>query len=77
MSLVKQNLENAIKAALHSAVDAKWSLDEVAAAWADAIHSYVSQGEVSGVTSTVTVELDIPAEQGTGTASQTGTVNLT
>lgn len=77
MALVKQSLKNAIKAALEMAVDEEWSLDQVAAAWADAIHAYVSQGEVTGVTSNVTVELDIPAEQGTGTATQTGSVHVT
>jgi len=77
MALVKQNLKNSIKAALEMAREEEWSLDQVAAAWADAIHAYVSQGEIAGVASDVTVELDIPAEQGTGTATQTGSVHVT
>jgi len=80
MTLVKQNLKNAIRAALQSALDEKWSLDQVAAGWADAIHAYVSQGEISGVASHVSVDVPITGastEHGTGTATQTNSVTLT
>jgi hypothetical protein len=79
MSLVKQNLQNSIKAALDNAMSQNWTLDQVAAAWANAIHSYVSAAEVSGVSSSVSVSvpLNVPTpSQGTGTATQTGTVTI-
>jgi len=80
MALVKQSLKDAIKTALQNALDEEWSLDEVATAWADAIHGYVSQGEISGVTSNVSVNVPITGastEHGTGTASQSGSVHVT
>jgi hypothetical protein len=79
MALVKQNLQDGIKAALDNAVDQKWSRDQVAEAWANAIHAYVSAAEVGGVASNVSVSvpLNVPTpSQGTGTATQTGTVTI-
>lgn len=79
MALVKQNLQDSIKAALNSALTENWSLDQVAEAWANAIHAYVSAAEVSGVASnvSVTVPLNVPTpSHGTGTATQTGTVTI-
>ncbi len=80
MALVKQTLQNQIKAALQSARDQKWSLDQVAAAWAGAIHDYVTAGVVQGVSSSVSVDVPITGastEHGTGTATQSGSVHLT
>ena len=79
MALVKQDLKNAIKSALQSALDQKWSLDQVATAWADAIHAYVSAAVVQGVVSSVSVDVPMTGsdpEHGTGTATQTNTVTI-
>lgn len=79
MALVKQNLQTAIKAALDNAVNQNWTLDQVAEAWANAIHGYVSAAEVGGVSSSVTVSVPITGnspEHGSGSATQTGTVTI-
>ena len=79
MALIKQNLQDSIKAALNNAMSQNWSLDQVAEAWANAIHSYVAAAEVGGVASSVSVSvpLNVPTpSHGTGTATQTGTVTI-
>lgn len=74
MALVKQSLRDDLKAALQKATDEQWSLDQVATAWSDAIHKYVTGAAVTGVTSSVSVSVPLtgpsPAH-GTGTATQT------
>jgi hypothetical protein len=79
MSLVKQDLQDGIKAALQSASDQNWTLDQIAAAWAEAVHAYVSAAEVKSVSSSVAVDVTItgsPTAHGTGTATQSGSVHL-
>jgi hypothetical protein len=73
MALVKQSLRDAIKTALEKATAEEWTLDQVANAWSDAIHDYVSAAAVTGVMCAVSVSVPLtgpsPA-QGTGTATQ-------
>jgi hypothetical protein len=79
MALVREDLQTKIRAALQSAKDHNWDLDQVAAGWANAIHDYVKEAEVEGVSSSVTVSvpLNVPTPStGTGTATQTGTVQI-
>jgi hypothetical protein len=80
MALSKQTLRDDLKSALSRAGEEQWSLDQVAQAWADAIHKYVSAADVTGVTCSVTVSvpLNVPTpSQGTGTATQNNQGRLT
>lgn len=80
MALVKATLQSSIAAALQNARDNNWSLDQVAEAWANAIHSYVTAGDVKGVSCDVSVTVPMTGsnpEHGTGTATQSGVVHLT
>lgn len=79
MTLVRENLQARIRVALQSAKENNWDLDQVAAGWANAIHDYVKEAVVEGVSSSVsvTVPLNVPTPStGTGTATQTGTVQI-
>lgn len=79
MALVKSTLQSSIRGALQSAKDEAWSLDQVAAAWATAIHDYVREAQVEGVQSSVSVSVPLTGPSpaaGTGSGAQTGSVKI-
>jgi hypothetical protein len=72
VSLNRDSLKTAILAAMNDAEAKGLAKDQVADAWASAIHAYVSGAEVSGVKCAVSVTVQgthFP-ETVTGTASQ-------
>ncbi|HEX8573141.1 MAG TPA: hypothetical protein VF759_10370 [Allosphingosinicella sp.] len=73
MALDKTKLTNALKAAFEAGMgDENWTLTQAAAAMADAIDSYVRDGEVMGVTTNVTD----PGNNPIGTGVQSAPVKL-
>jgi hypothetical protein len=71
MALDKQQLSNALVAAFEAGLDAT-SGKPVAVAIADAIHAYVSAGEIDGVV----VDVLNAAQQPIGTGTQSEAVTL-
>jgi hypothetical protein len=54
----------------------KQAQDDAAKALADAIHSYVIQADVTGVTVQITGQMDPATNKVTGSGTQTGTAKL-
>lgn len=80
MALDRNALREAILAAMNGAADHAWSKDQVADAWADAIHDYVRNAEVAGVQCEVsfTVQAPLPrAVSTTAAQNNAGPLHLT
>lgn len=69
MGLDKAELTNAFRQTFQQAKDEAWSSDQVAAALADAIDTFVRGGEVVGITT----EVRDVGDTVIGTGTQTGT----
>jgi hypothetical protein len=81
VALDRNALKSAILAAMNNAESKGWTKDQVADAWASAIHAYVSGAEVGGVRCavSVTVQGNHFPENAAGTATQNnaGPLHLT